>query len=109
MTIGREQFLEDWRLLGTRIYILKSLSLADPRGVAEAFLADRERSGSKGQEATTIDEIRQVAEAVKVAADLVRDADKLVRDIAEWCDAAQAQQRQEAISSLQAATPAGNA
>lgn len=107
--IDREQFLEDWRLLGARVYILKSLSLADPRGIAEAFLAERERSGSKGQEATTIDEIQQVAEAIKAAADLVRDADKLVRDLADWCDTAQAQRKQEALNSLQAATPAGNA
>ncbi|SED09692.1 hypothetical protein [Bradyrhizobium erythrophlei] len=107
--IDREQFLEDWRLLGERVYILKTLSLAHPRGLAEAFLLKRERSGSKGQEATTIEEIRQIGEAVTVAADLVQCADKLVRDIADWCDTAQAQQKQEALSSLQGVTPAGNA
>ncbi|MGY3490207.1 hypothetical protein ACVW1C_008090 [Bradyrhizobium sp. USDA 4011] len=109
MTIDRDQFLEMWRLLGERLYILKSLSLAHPRCVAEAFLLERERSGSKGQEATTIEEIRQIGEAVTAAADLVQCADKLVRDIAEWCDAAQAKQVEEARSSLQAATPARNA
>ncbi len=107
--LDHQRFMETWRLLGERLFVLKSLTLSHPRGLAECFLVERERNGSREKELMLREEIRQIGEAVKVSADLVQAADRFVTDCLEWCDAIQAEQEAEAKQSLQAATPAGTA
>ncbi|MCP1851228.1 MULTISPECIES: hypothetical protein [unclassified Bradyrhizobium] len=107
--LDHQQFIETWRLLGERLFVLKSIILSHPRGLAECFIVERERNGSREMELTLREEIRQIGEAVKVSADLVQSADRFVTDCLEWCDAIQAAQQAEAKQSLQRIAPAGSA
>lgn len=107
--MDHQQFSEMWRLLGERLFVLKSITLAHPRGLAECFITERERSGSRQTELSTLEEIRQIGEAVLIVAELVQSADELMRNCFAWCDEAQAERAQEARASLQQAAPAGSA
>lgn len=103
------EFREAWRLLGERLFILKSLEAMPARGLAEFFLAERERTGSKEKETVTLEEIAEITAAVQAAAELVRSAGTVMCSVAEWCDEAQAARRSEARQALQRAEPAGSA
>ncbi|MCP1969774.1 hypothetical protein [Bradyrhizobium elkanii] len=107
--LNHQQFIETWRLLGERLFVLKSLSLSHPRGLAECFLVERERSGSREKELILREEIRQIGEAVKASADLVQSADRFVADCLELSDAIHAEQEAEARNSLRQAEPVGSA